>query len=231
MVWLLVLIVLSTSTTAYVALCAIAVPIAASMALSLSWDRLTTKDLLLASAAVIGLTTILAVYFLMPSRLDPMITLLQDTVINKANTQSGMERGYWNIMSLEAFYQSSGLGIGIGTSRASSWPIAVLAQLGIIGSILLGILLFMLLRGLSGMKPLQRAGEIVTVSNAARAAGIASMVAASLISGFADPGAVFFISLAVVVSSRAVLSAGVPGAIDSILPANTGGGLQEARAG
>ena len=54
---------------------------------------------------------------------------------------------YWNYQSLQSVYDTLGLGIGLGSSRASSWIIAVISQLGIIGSILMGLLVLELVRG------------------------------------------------------------------------------------
>ena len=113
-----------------------------------------------------------------------------------------MERAYWNTKSLQSFVDTSGLGIGFGSSRASSWPIAVISQLGLVGSIMMATLLAFVARGLGRLSTYVDP-ETDAVVSAVRASALAGVVAGSLSSGTADPGMVFFIALAVIAASRA----------------------------
>jgi hypothetical protein len=67
-------------------------------------------------------------------------------IVNKVASTSGEERAYWNYRSLQSLYDTAGLGIGLGSSRASSWIIAVLSQLGIAGSLMFGVLIAAIVR-------------------------------------------------------------------------------------
>lgn len=62
-------------------------------------------------------------------------------VFSKANSSSAIERGMWNSSGLQNFYDSYGLGVGLGSARTSSYPIAILSNVGIPG--LIFYLLFM----------------------------------------------------------------------------------------
>jgi hypothetical protein len=59
-----------------------------------------------------------------------------DTLIfSKSTSDSGIERESWNKFALQNFFDSFGMGIGAGTVRTSSLPIALLAGVGIPGTI------------------------------------------------------------------------------------------------
>ncbi|NEV78301.1 hypothetical protein DYI24_14760 [Rhodopseudomonas sp. BR0C11] len=62
--------------------------------------------------------------------------ILNELVLNKLSSSSGVERSLWNRQGLENFFDTFGFGVGNGSMRASSFPIAVLASLGVVGSIL-----------------------------------------------------------------------------------------------
>jgi hypothetical protein len=134
--------------------------------------------------------------------LDPVLRLFDTMVVNKVTSASGEERAYWNYRSLQSLYDTAGLGIGLGSSRASSWIIAVLSQLGIAGSLMFGVLIAAIvrsghLRGADDIDP-----EIRSVALSVRAACLAGLLAASIAGGGADPGIQFFVAVAVVLSYR-----------------------------
>jgi hypothetical protein len=54
-------------------------------------------------------------------------------IFNKSVTDSGMERDAWNTFALQNFFDSYGLGVGLGTVRTSSLPIALLSNVGVLG--------------------------------------------------------------------------------------------------
>jgi hypothetical protein len=51
-------------------------------------------------------------------------------------SDSGVERSSWNQAALQSFFDTYGFGFGNGSGRASSFIIAVLANLGLIGTAL-----------------------------------------------------------------------------------------------
>lgn len=198
---LLLLTILSTSSTAYVALALLCIPVGFSIAVSVFRGQVQSDDILIAAAIVVAAVAIAGISLLKPGVLEPVMRLVESTIINKAGSSSGQERAYWNLKSLQAFLDTSGLGTGFGSSRASSWPIAVLSQLGLFGSLMMLILLGVLVRGLGKLRVWVDA-ETVAVTESVRNAALAGVVASSLAGGSADPGILFFIALAVVSATR-----------------------------
>jgi hypothetical protein len=198
---LLFLTVLSTSSTAYVALAVLCVPVGFSISLSVLKGRVESDEILIAALMVVAGVTIMGISLFNSGMLDPFVRLIESTVINKADSASGQERTYWNTKSLQAFVDTSGLGIGFGSSRSSSWPIAVLSQLGFFGSLMLAILLGVLVRGLGNLRAWIDP-ETDAVVTSVRNAALASIIAASIAGGSADPGILFFIAIAVVSATR-----------------------------
>jgi hypothetical protein len=67
--------------------------------------------------------------------------LLDQLIFNKMSTASGMERSALNSQGLQNFFDTFGLGVGNGSMRTSSFPIAVLGSLGIVGAIIVSLFL------------------------------------------------------------------------------------------
>ncbi|WP_172352163.1 hypothetical protein [Mesorhizobium sp. NZP2298] len=198
---LLFLTILSTSSTAYLGLTLLCIPVALSMLASVLRGRVEREEILITVLMVLGVAAVLGVSLYRADALDPFVRLINSTIINKADSASGHERTYWNLKSLQSFVDTSGLGVGFGSSRASSWPIAVLSQLGFFGSLMLAMLLGVLTRGLSGVQQWV-APETAAVALSIRNAAFAGIIANSVSGGSADPGPLFFIAIAVVSATR-----------------------------
>ncbi len=199
---LLILLVLSTSSTAYVGLAVVSAAIGASMVFSSLRGRMETADVLIMIAIAAGLLLFLSISLYNEKAFDSIYDLIDAAIFNKSTSVSGQERSYWNVRSIGAFLDTSGLGVGLGSSSASSWPVAVLSQLGVLGSVLMVMLVFTVARGLGGYKAYADPITVAMVS-AVRAGSLSGLVASSLISGTADPGMFFFISFAVINATRA----------------------------
>ncbi|RWP21155.1 MAG: hypothetical protein EOR00_03110 [Mesorhizobium sp.] len=198
---LFILLLLSTSSTAYVGLAIVTVPVVISIVKSLASGRLRSEEALLVAFLPLLLLSGLAAILFYPHVFDPVLQLVDSTVINKATSASGQERSYWNYKSLQSFFDTGGLGIGLGSSRASSWPIAVLSQLGLFGAAMMIVLLAMLVRGLRGGRG-RLDPDVDAIGSSVRACALSALVAGSLAGGSADPGIVFLVPLAVVLVSR-----------------------------
>ncbi len=198
---LLLLTILSTSSTAYVGLALLCIPVVLSMSASVLRGRIEREEILIVLLMVMGMVGIMGVSLYRADALDPFLRLINSTIINKADSASGHERAYWNVKSLQSFVDTGGLGVGFGSSRASSWTIAVLSQLGLFGSLMMAMLLGVLIRGLRGVQEWV-APETAAVVLSIRNASFASVVASSVSGGSADPGVLFFIAVAVVSATR-----------------------------
>jgi hypothetical protein len=199
---LLCLLLLSTSSTAYVGFAIVAASAAGSMAISAMKGRLSGQDLLVLAFVWLALIVVLSVYLIDERTFDPIVQLFETMVLNKASSGSAEARFYWNAQSMQAFHDTFGLGVGLGSSRASSWLVAVLSQLGIAGALLMAALVGVLLRDMTAARPQHLDRQTLALVSGARASALASLAGASVSGGFADPGLSFFIALAVVGACR-----------------------------
>jgi hypothetical protein len=197
---LVALLVLSTSSTAYVAGSVLGLCVLGAIVIAALQDRMREQDLLVLVAGFAAFAVIIGFVVLNQRVLDQFWELIDAMILNKASSASGAERAYWNYRSLQSVYETAGLGIGLGSSRASSWIIAVVSQLGIAGSAMIGYLVLMIAR--SGYLP--GAGEVDRetrdIAMSVRAACLAGLLTASIAAGSADPGVPFFVAAAVVLS-------------------------------
>ncbi|ACP22788.1 putative transmembrane protein (plasmid) [Sinorhizobium fredii NGR234] len=199
---LLVLLLLSTSSTAYVGLTILSIPVAFSILHSFLSGRTDKDEILIIALLAVAGASVLAISLYDDEFFAPFVQLIDSMVLNKAQSASGQERAYWNIKSLQAFIDTGGLGVGLGSSRASSWPIAVASQLGLVGGLMVATLSFMVFRGMGSLKRYVDP-ETNAVVSSVRASVLASVVSGSLTGGSSDPGMMFFIALAVISASRA----------------------------
>jgi hypothetical protein len=199
---LLSLLLLSTSSTAYAGLAIVVAFAAASMGVSALRGRLTRQDALVLAFVWLALIVVLSVYLLDDRIFDPVVHLLETVVLNKSASGSAQVRFHWNAQGLQSFLDTFGLGVGLGSSRAASWLVAVVSQLGVAGALLLAALVGVLLRDMAYPKPRHVDQQTLALVSGARAAALASLAAGSVSSGYADPGLIFFIALAVVCACR-----------------------------
>ena len=141
------LLVLSTSSTAYVAGLLLLVYLSVSLLGSVVANRLRTQDVLVLTFAIGLIAMLVGIELHNASALDPFSHLFDAMLWNKASSGSAAERSYWNWTSLQSLADTMGLGVGLGSSRASSWVIAVISQLGIPGALLLAALTGYITRG------------------------------------------------------------------------------------
>nr|WP_246548449.1 O-antigen ligase family protein [Ancylobacter oerskovii] len=204
---LLSLTLLSTSSTAYGGLVVLMLAALLAAARSLLRGRPLRTDAIWLGAALVAATVVLAMLLVDDEAFAKVETLLRATIFEKSTSASGVERAYWNQRSLDSFFTTSMLGIGLGSSRSSSWVIAVLSQLGLIGSVLLGLLVGLIAwpgrRRAWGDPPVgSQARRVIALHDGVRAAALTLLLAATIGGGSADPGVLFFISLATVLGCR-----------------------------
>jgi hypothetical protein len=132
---LLVMIVLSTSSTGYLGLAVLFATLTIYGCVQFMHGNPTGKYTLgfVCLASLAGL----AILTMMPSLLDRPAALINATIFQKTTSESYIGRGMWNTVSLQAFRDTFGLGAGLGSVRASSWPVALLGNIGIIGTMLM----------------------------------------------------------------------------------------------
>jgi hypothetical protein len=134
----------------------------------------------------------LVIAMILEGSLWSQATQLADQVIfTKAASDSGRERGAWNALAMQSLLDTHFLGAGVGSLRASSFPIAVLASVGVPGALLFVPFLYHVLG-----KPIVAAepdGLRTDVRNAARVSAFALLVVTTLAGAFVDLGLPFFV--------------------------------------
>jgi hypothetical protein len=76
---------------------------------------------------------------MLPDVASQLAKVFDAAVVRKASTSSFEERLYWNTVSLDGLRATGGFGLGVGSTRASSWFVALACGTGVIGSALLGL--------------------------------------------------------------------------------------------
>jgi hypothetical protein len=119
-----------------------------------------------------------------------ILNLLDGTIFNKLSTSSGVERSTWNSQALKNFVDTFGFGTGNGSSRASSFPIAVLANLGFIGTFIFSLFLVTLFLNGNGKGRPHELDE--AYRRAARMACLSCLIAATISGTLVDLGLPFY---------------------------------------
>ena len=126
----------STSSTAYVATPGLAAVIYGGAMLRIVRHRTAVPSnfafLIMAPLAIVAVVVAVA---LSPQVSATLWDFISVTLLDKSTSQSGMERASWNIMAWQNFKDTAGLGGGLGSIRASSFPLAVLSNLGAVGAV------------------------------------------------------------------------------------------------
>ena len=114
-------------------------------------------------------------------------------VLNKMSTESGAERSAWNRQAVQAFIDTYGFGVGNGSLRSSSFPIAVLGSLGFFGTTLFALFFFgLFFQRDGGYHP-----TIVVIRGAAKFACLATLITATISGALTDIGLSFYLFAAV----------------------------------
>lgn len=203
---LCVLLVLSTSSTAYAGGAVLAVIVILCTLYSAARGRLLSQDIVMLVLVTSCVTLGLLLYFHYEHLFESFAQLLESAVVNKSLSASAQERMYWNYRSIQSFFDTGGLGIGFGSSRSSSWPVAVISQIGLAGALMFAVLVGTLFGGFSDKNAKLSDLKFIALGRSARAAALATLGAATIAGGGADPGLFFFVCLATVLACRDHLS-------------------------
>jgi hypothetical protein len=129
----LMLVVLSTSSTGLVGTPPLLLILYVTALKRVSFrPTFSTAVLLCAPLAVVAV--ILAAQ-LNPEAFGPIHDYLDQLIFSKSATSSGIERSSWNTTAMQNFFDSYGIGVGLGTVRTSSFSVALLSNVGIPGTI------------------------------------------------------------------------------------------------
>jgi hypothetical protein len=188
----LVALSVSTSTTAYVG---------TSIFLILNFVRYlwgaisgrVTRQMLAFIVAMPILTVAIVTGILLNDSMEAYIhDALNTVLLTKLSSSSGVERTAWNAQAMVNFFDTYAIGSGIGSLRASSFPVAVLGSMGMAGAVLYAAFLSTVVVD-TGAAPPDGDWISTAMQKAARSACLALLIAASFTSAFVDLGLQFFV--------------------------------------
>src|SRR5262249_10535282 len=131
-----VALILSTSSTAYLGLSSFLFLMFARYAWQLGTGRVRHRVIIFLLLLPILAGVVTSLVLLTPA-LKAYANGALDTIFwHKLSSDSGIERSAWNTSAMANFYDTYGLGVGTGSLRASSLPVAVLATIGVPGGLL-----------------------------------------------------------------------------------------------
>jgi hypothetical protein len=146
------------------------------------------------ATAALVCAPLLVVAVILAAQLDdeawkPIRDYIDVLIFNKVGSVSAVERGSWNTFALQNFFDSYGLGVGLGTVRASSFPVALLSNVGLPGTIC-----YVLFAASALLRRRGTPGSYYSdVRLAARNSCIGLILAASFVGTSVDQGLLFYL--------------------------------------
>lgn len=137
----LVMALMSTSSTAYAAL---AVFFALHL-LDILWRMMfglkkfsgpLFYEIILSFMALLLLVSVVAAW---AEAQATIMSMLDSIIFNKKQSSSYLERSAWTNQAFQAFWESNGVGIGVGGARTSNFFVNILASTGVLGVLLFGL--------------------------------------------------------------------------------------------
>jgi hypothetical protein len=188
---LAIALLLCTSTTAYVATGITVLLVLGFCLARVLRHRASSRHLIFIGSCLVVVPLLVLTAMLIPVVWDSVTNLVHATMTTKLESQSGEERMRWNNQAMASFFDTSGMGAGLGSIRASSFIVALLANVGIPGTIIcmlfFGSLSRSVLQREAGKEPENMIGLAALLSC------ISQFVAASIAAGAIDLGPIFSI--------------------------------------
>ncbi|NOJ43699.1 hypothetical protein [Bradyrhizobium australiense] len=178
----------STSTTAYVGLAGYLVVQFAIITINFLFGRIRREMVIFMMCTPFVLVVVGIAICLHDGSFAYFSELLNTFVLNKMSTSSGIERSRWNSQAIQNFIDTFGFGAGNGSVRASSFPVAVIGSLGILGAASYAMFLLSIWFRKKNIVP----SSVPAIQVAARSACLAWLIAATTSAGFIDLGLPFF---------------------------------------
>ncbi len=204
-------IVLATSSTGYVGLVVFFAGFSLYAAAAAVVSRRRRPLAVCAGALAAGVLVVSLVILFLPGVAEVAGRVINDSLLNKATSDSAIERGSWNARAWQVFADTRGLGAGIGATRASNYALVLLSNLGAPGFALFLVLVARLVTGrLSAELP----GENRAVVWAARAGLLTTLIPSLLAGTVYDLGTLFY-----ALAGIAATGEPAPRAVPAALPA------------
>src|SRR6185312_1863300 len=131
---LLIMLLLTTASTAYVSIAGYALVLMLRMAFTPLRLPLPKKIILGLIAAVAG-TIILTLEVFVPAMSKLMLDILQQMTFGKLHSLSGIQRTFWAHRAWNAFWASNWIGVGARSLRSSGLLSAIAGSMGLVGMV------------------------------------------------------------------------------------------------
>ena len=185
------LLAFSTSSTAYVATPGLLAVLYGGSVLRIARrGAAAPASFAFLALAPVALAAAVTAVGLSPAASATMRDFLAVTLFDKASSQSGIERAQWNLTAFANFRDTLFMGGGLGSIRASSFPLAVLSNLGAIGALGFGGFFASVLWAERGDA---RESLQADVRSAARTACAGLLIAATVSGALVDLGLPFYV--------------------------------------
>jgi len=137
---------ISTSSTAYLEMASVLLLYGFYSVNYVSVNGLITRKTLSGRtlSAIGGIGVLLIIALVDRDLLFHFVDLIDNLIFQKHNTESYIQRSSWTAEGLKAFFESNGLGVGVGSVRTSNFFANILASTGILGASLFAIFLYVI---------------------------------------------------------------------------------------
>lgn len=184
------LLLISTSGSAYVGLAAYLLVLLASRPSRISAAAGARKARMWTVMVCVGVLAAFYIALFMPGVVRALSDFVDATILAKVDSSSGVERSSFNSQAFTNFLDTYGMGVGIGSIRVSSFVMVVLASLGVPGAVFYG--LFFVRTALTPI-PREYPGTDRAVAYAARHGVYAALIVASVSASVFDLGVSFYV--------------------------------------
>jgi hypothetical protein len=174
----------STSTTAYVGLAAFLLVSYLQILFVALRKRFTFQMSIFVFVVPIALASLVIMIAMNDAYWSSLQDLLNTFVLDKMSTDSGIERSSWNRQAWQNLFDTFGFGVGNGSVRASSFPVAVVASLGIVGATMYAMFFIKVLVSRSTTSPYDPLGD--AYRQAAKSVCVAWLIAATVSGALID---------------------------------------------
>lgn len=199
---LLLFLLLSTSSTAYAGLAVFALAFVAYAAWSLLVGGNARAFKILVLLGLAATFFVCATVVLAPEFAAAAWNVIDVSVLQKSQSDSAIERGSFNILAGKLFFDTYGLGVGLGSTRTSNYIYLLLSNLGVVGVTLFAVFIaaLTLVRPRDDLAPLER-----RVVAAAKVGVLGALVPATLIATIFDLGPLFYVLVGITASGTAAI--------------------------
>lgn len=198
-----IVLMMSTSSTAYVGLAGYAAILVCRAALVPSYLR-ADKLIAIGAIALFAAAFVALILIASSEAAQAFEEMFRQMTVDKAGSDSGLQRAFWARQGLDAFIVSYGLGIGAGSFRSSSIVTAILGGMGVVGIISFTAYI---LKIIWPQRDVPTGSDEADIADAMAWTAVASLVPALLTQASPDPGVDFacFAGIAIALKSRAAI--------------------------